>query len=54
MRGTQLGGSFEQQARRSVFAQAIEVVPAAQTLDATRIVIEQRVQPECIALVRQQ
>jgi len=49
-----LGCGFEQQARRGIVAELVEMMPGAEALDAFGIVIDQCIQPESIALVRQQ
>lgn len=49
-----LGRRFEQQAGRGIFAELVEMMPGAETADALGIVIDQCIQPERIALVRQQ
>ena len=54
MCGAKLGGGFEQQARRGIFAKLVEVMPGAETADSEGVVIDQCIQPESIALVRQQ
>lgn len=54
MCGAKLGRSFEQQARRGIFAKLVEMMPGAETADSEVVVIDQCIQPESIALVRQQ
>ena len=54
MCGAKLGRSFEQQARRGIFAKLVEVMPGAETADIEAIVIDQCIKPERVALVWQQ
>lgn len=54
MCGAKLGGGFEQQGGRGIFAKLVEMMPAAQAANAVGIVIDQRIQPERVALMRQQ
>lgn len=54
MCGAKLGCGLEQQARRGIFAKLVEMMPGAESADIEAVMIDQCIQPESVALVRQQ